>query len=159
MPARAGSELLEARAEGHAPAWLNLMPPLGGPRPPVSLRLEAPRSFLGTTVQQGTAKPLPGAELILTPDVSTWEQETHADAPAEERATVTSDSAGRFRVEGLAPGLYTVEGRTPGSTIPVEWTVWLPSSESRVLALPAPGAGVRRRSAERAPSKELRCGF
>jgi hypothetical protein len=158
IPARAGAYLVVARAEGLAPAWLNLMHPLGGLRTPVSLRLEEPSTFWGTTVLQGTGKPLSGAELTLTPDVSAWEHEAHADAPAEERVTVTSDSTGHFRVEGLAPGLYTVQGHAPGSSSLVEWTLWLPSAEPRVLALPAPGAGVRRRSAERAPSKELRCG-
>lgn len=158
MPARAGSYLLVARAEGLAPAWLNLMHPLGGPRTSAVLRMEEPSTFWGTTVLQGTARTLPGAALTFTPDVSPWEQDVHADAPAEERVTVTSDSTGRFRVEGLAPGLYTVEGLAPGSTTPVEWTLWLPSAEPRVLALPAPGTGMRRGSSERAPSSELRCG-
>jgi hypothetical protein len=159
MPARAGTYLLVARAEGRAPAWISLMHPLGGPRTPVSLRMEAPNTFWGRTVLQGTGSPLPGAALTLTPNVSPWEQDVHADAPAEERVTVTSDSAGRFRVEGLAPGRYRVEGLAPGSSSPVEWTIWLPLTELRVLALPAPGAAVRRRSAERAPSPELRCGY
>jgi hypothetical protein len=158
MPARAGSYLLVARAEGLAPAWLNLMHPLGGPRTSAILRMEEPNSFWGTTVLQGTGKPLPGAELTFTPDVSPWEQDIHADAPAEERVTVTTDAAGRFRVEGLAPGAYTVEGLAPGSSTPVEWTLRLPSTEPRVLALPTPGAGMRRGRAERAPSSELRCG-
>lgn len=158
MPARAGSYLLVARAEGLAPAWLSLMHPLGGPRTFALLRMEEPNTFWGTTVLQGAGRPLPGAELTFTPDVNPWEQDVHADAPAEERVTVTSDSAGRFHVEGLAPGLYTVEGLAPGSSTPVEWTIWLPSPEPRVLALPAPGGGVRRGAAERAPSSELRCG-
>lgn len=157
MPARAGAYLVVARADGHAPAWLNLVHPLGGPRTPVILRLEEPTSFFGRTVLQGTGKPLPGAELTLSPDVSIWEQEVGADAPAEERVTVTSGAAGRFRVDGLAPGLYTVEGRAPGSSVPVEWTLWLPSAEPRVLALPGPARPMR--IPERAPSKELRCGF
>jgi len=159
MPARAGSYLLVARADRLAPAWLNLMHPLGGPRTSAILRMEEPSTFWGTTVLQGTGRPLPGAELTFTPDVSPWEGDVHADAPAEERVMVTSDSAGRFRVEGLAPGLYTVEGLAPGSSTSVEWTLWLPVAEPRVLALPAPGAGVRRRSAERSPSSELRCGY
>lgn len=158
MPARAGSYLLVARAEGLAPAWLSLMHPLGGPRTSAILRMEEPNTFWGTTVQQGTARPLAGAELTFTPDVSPWEQDVRADAPAEERVTVTSDAGGRFRVEGLAPGLYTVEGLAPGSSTPVEWTIWLPSPEPRVLALPASGRSVRKGIAERAPSSELRCG-
>jgi hypothetical protein len=159
IPARSGSYLLVARAEGLAPTRLNLMHPLGGPRTSAILRMGEPSTFWGTTVLQGTGMPLAGAELTFTPDVSPWEQGVHADAPAEERVTVTSDSTGRFRVEGLAPGLYTVEGLAPGSTSPVEWTLWLPSTEPRVLALPDPGAGVRLRSVERAPSSELRCGY
>lgn len=156
MPARGGSYLLVARAEGLAPAWLNLMHPLGGPRTSAILRMEEPDTFWGTAVVQGTGRPLPGAELTFIPDVNPWEQDVRADAPAEERVTVTSDSAGRFRVEGLTPGLYTVEGLVPGSSTPVEWTLWLPSPEPRVLALPAPG--VRKGLTERAPSSELRCG-
>lgn len=157
MPARPGAYLAVARAEGHAPAWLNLVHPLGGPRTPVNLRLEEPTSFFGQTVRQGTGMPLPEAELTLSPDVNLWEQEVGADAPAEERVTVTSDASGLFRVDGLAPGLYRVEGRAPGSSLPVEWAVWLPSAEPRVLALP--GAARPMRIPQRPPSKELRCGF
>lgn len=157
VPVRPGAYLVVARAEGLAPAWLNLVHPLGGPRTPVNLQLEEPTSFFGRTVLQGTEKPLPGAELTLSPNVNIWEQEVGADAPAEERVTVTSDASGLFRVDGLAPGLYTVEGHAPGSSIPVEWTLWLPSSEPRVLALP--GAARPMRIPQRAPSSELRCGF
>ncbi|KFE68976.1 carboxypeptidase-like regulatory domain-containing protein [Hyalangium minutum] len=158
MPARAGSYLLVARANGFAPARLNLMHPLGGPRTPAILRMEEASTFWGTTVLQGSGRALPGAELTFTPDVRPWEQGMHAAAPAEERVTVTSDASGRFRVEGLAPGLYLVEGLAPGSTTPVEWTLWLPSSEPRVLALTTPGTAVRKRIVKRAPSSELRCG-
>lgn len=157
MPVRPGAYLLVARAEGLAPAWLNLVHPIGGSRTPVNLQMEEPTSFFGRTVLQGTEKPLPGAELTLSPDVSIWEQEVGADAPAEERVTVTSDASGSFRVDGLAPGVYTVEGRAPGSSVPVEWTLWLPSTESRVLALP--GAGRPKRIPQRSPSSELRCGY
>jgi hypothetical protein len=157
MPVRPGAYLLVARAEGLAPAWRNLVHPLGGPRTPVNLQLEEPTSFFGRTVLQGTGKPLPGAELALSPDVSIWEQEVGADAPAEERVTVTSDASGLFRVDGLAPGVYTVEGRAPGSSVPVAWTLWLPSTESRVLALP--GAGRPKPIPQRSPSSELRCGY
>jgi hypothetical protein len=157
MPARPGAYLAVARAEGHAPAWLNLVHPPGGSRTPVNLRLEEPTAFFGRTVRQGTGRPLPGAELTLSPDVNLWEQEVGADAPAEERVTVTSGASGLFRVDGLAPGLYRVEGRAPGSSVPVEWTVWLPSAEPRVLALP--GAAGLTRLPQRPPSKELRCGF
>ncbi|WP_224244600.1 carboxypeptidase-like regulatory domain-containing protein [Hyalangium gracile] len=159
MPALAGSYLLVARAEGLAPAWLNLMHPLGGPRTPVSLRLEEATSLSGRTVLQGSGSPLPEAELTLTPDVHGWEQEDRPDAPAEERVTVTSDAAGRFRVEGLAPGLYSVEGRPPGSTSTVEWTLRLPQAEPLVLALPKPGARRHTGAPRRPPSKELRCGI
>lgn len=158
MPARAGSYLLVARANGFSPARLNLMHPLGGPRTSAILHMGEPSTFWGTTVLQGSGRALPGAELTFTPGVSPWEQSVHADAPAEERVTVTSDASGRFRVEGLAPGLYLVEGLAPGSTTPVEWSIWLPSQEPRVLALTAPGAVVPKRIAERAPSPELRCG-
>ncbi|HVG62579.1 MAG TPA: carboxypeptidase-like regulatory domain-containing protein [Hyalangium sp.] len=157
MPVRPGAYLLVARAEGLAPAWLNLVHPFGGPRTLVNLQLEEPTSFFGRTVLQGTGRPLPGVELTLSPDVSIWEQEVGADAPAEERVTVTSDASGQFRVEELAPGGYTVEGRAPGSSVPVEWTLWLPSTESRVLALP--GTGSPKRIPQRAPSSELRCGY
>jgi hypothetical protein len=159
MPALAGSYLVVARGEGRAPAWLNLMHPLGGLRTPVSLKLEEETSFSGRTVLQGSGKPLPEAELTFTPDVSEWEQEARADAPAEERVTVTSDSEGRFHVEGLAPGRYTVEGRAPGVSFPVAWSLRLPLTESQVLALPGPGGRTRTRAPQRLPSKELRCGF
>jgi hypothetical protein len=158
VPARPGAYLLVARAEGFAPAWLNLVHPLGGPRTPVSLRLEEPTSFSGRTVLQGTGRPLPGAELTLSPDVNIWEREVGADAPAEERVTVTTGATGSFRVDGLAPGLYMVQGHAPESSSTVEWTLWLPSAEERVLALPGPGAGEHTRIPGRAPSKELRCG-
>lgn len=158
MPTRPGAYLAVARAEGLAPAWLNLVHPPGGARTPVHLRLEEPTAFSGRTVLQGTGKPLPGAELTLSPDVNLWEQELGADAPAEERVTVTSDASGHFRVEGLAPGLYMVEGRAPGSATPIKRALWLPSAEPRVLALPGPGPASPTRLPERAPSKELRCG-
>ncbi|WP_224361482.1 carboxypeptidase regulatory-like domain-containing protein [Hyalangium versicolor] len=159
MPALAGSYLVVVRAEGLAPAWLNLMHPLGVPRTPVSLRLEEATLFTGRTVLQGSGRPLPGAELTLTPDVSPWEGEELADAPAEERVTVTTDSEGRFRLEGLAPGVYTLEGRSSGSSYPLEWTVRLPQSEPQVLALPRPTGEKRTRTPQRQPSKELRCGM
>ena len=46
------------------------------------------------TAPEVTGRPLAGAELTLTPHVSAWEQEARADAPAEERVTVTSDATG-----------------------------------------------------------------
>ncbi|MBN1204671.1 MAG: hypothetical protein JXB05_07075 [Myxococcaceae bacterium] len=157
MPARPGNYLVVARTEGSAPTWLNLIHPLNGNRTPVHLRLGGATSFSGRTVAQGTGKALPKAELTLTPYVNSWEQEARADAPAEERVTVTSDARGHFRVERLAPGLYTVEGRAPGGPFTVEWNIRVPTDEPRVLALP--DGAVRARMPQRAPSKELRCGM
>jgi hypothetical protein len=154
MPALAGSYLLVARADGLAPAWLNLMHPLGVPRTPVGLRLEEPTSFTGRTVLQSSGKPLQGAELTLTPDMSAWDSSERADAPAEERVTVMSDAVGRFHVEGLAPGIYTVEGRAPGAALPVEWTIHLPLAEPQVLALPQPGGFLRMKRLQRPASME-----
>jgi hypothetical protein len=159
MPAREGAYLVVARAEGHGPAWRELVHPLDGNRTPVHLQLPEALSFSGLTVAQGTGRPLPGAELTLTPHVSAWEQETRADAPAEERVTVMSDAAGRFEVEGLAPGLYTVEGHARGSPFTEEWNIRLPTAaEPRVLALPRPDERPFPRAPRRPASKELRCG-
>ena len=158
MPALAGTYLVVARAEGLAPAWLTVIHPLGGPRTPVSLRLEEPTVFSGRTVQQGTGQLLPEAELTLIPDMSAFEPEARTSAPPEERVTVTSDSEGRFRVEGLAPGVYTVEGHAPGVAFPVEWTLRLPQAEPQVLALPEPAGRTRTRVVGPPPSQELRCG-
>jgi hypothetical protein len=159
MPAREGAYLVVAHAEGLAPAWRELVHPLDGNRTLVHLRMQEAQSFSGRTVAQDTGKPLPGAELMLTPHVSAWEQEVRADAPAEERVTVMSDAAGFFRVEGLAPGLYTVEGHAPGMPLTEEWHLRVPTSaEPRVLALPR----VEERPFPKVPrqpaSMELRCG-
>lgn len=159
LPAREGAYLVVARAAGLAPAWRELVHPLDGNRTPVHLRLEEALSFSGRTVAQGTGKPLPGAELTLTPHVSAWEQEARADAPAEERVTVTSDASGRFEVEGLAEGLYTVEGHAPGARFTQEWNIRVPTAaEPRVLALPSSDNGAFPKAPRRPASKELRCG-
>jgi hypothetical protein len=159
MPARSGAYLLVARAEGFAPAWRDLVHPLDGNRTPVHLRLEEAGALTGRTVAQGSGDPLPEVELTLTPHVSAWEQEVRADAPAEERVKVRSDAAGNFHVEGLAPGLYTVEGSVPGVPDTVEWNLRVPTAEPQVLALPGSGEEEPLRTPQRAPSKELRCGY
>jgi hypothetical protein len=159
MPARAGAYLVVAHAEGLAPAWRELVHPLDGNRTSVHLRLEKALSFSGRTVSQGTGLPVPGAEVTLTPHVSAWDQESRADAPAEERVTVTSDASGRFEVEGLAEGLYTVEGRAPGVPYTQEWSIRVPTAaEPRVLALPSPDDTALPKAPRRPASQELRCG-
>jgi hypothetical protein len=159
MPAREGAYLVVARAEGLAPAWRELVHPLDGNRTPVHLRMEEEVTFSGRTVAQDTGEPLPGAELTLTPHVSAWEQEARADAPAEERVTMMSDGAGNFEVEGLAPGLYTVEGHARGIPITEEWNIRLPTTaEPRVLALPRADERPVPKVPRRPASKELRCG-
>jgi hypothetical protein len=159
LPAREGAYLVVARGTGLAPAWRELVHPLDGNRTSVHLRLGEELSFSGVTVAQGTGKPLPGAELTLTPHVSAWDEESRADAPAEERVTVTSDASGRFEVEGLAEGLYTVEGHAPGVPFTEEWSIRVPTaSEPRVLALPGPDNRALPRAPRRPASKELRCG-
>ncbi|MDC0710732.1 carboxypeptidase regulatory-like domain-containing protein [Stigmatella sp. ncwal1] len=159
MPARAGAYLVTAHAVGKAPAWRELVHPLSGNRTPVHLSLVPGGGLSGRTVEQGSGQPLGGAELILTPHVSLWEPDARADVPSEERVTGQSDMAGRFSFEGLAPGLYTVAARAPGSSRVTEWSVRIPTDEARVLALPDPDERVGRRRLRKAPSQELRCGI
>ncbi|SEM65995.1 Carboxypeptidase regulatory-like domain-containing protein [Stigmatella aurantiaca] len=159
MPARAGAYLVAAHALGAAPAWRELIHPLSGNRTPVHLSLVTGGSLAGRTVEQGSGQPLGGAELVLTPHVSVWEPDARADVPPEERVMGQSDASGRFFFDGLAPGVYTVAARAPGTSRVTEWSVRIPTDEARLLALPDPDDRVGRRRPRKAPSQELRCGI
>ncbi len=139
MPARAGAYLVVARAEGLAPAWLRPGAPIGRdrgrPAHPAHGGAAAPSG--ARRCCRTRAGRCAGAELTLTPDVSPWEQDVHADAPAEERVTVTSDSTGASGWRDSHRALHG-GGAAPGS--PLRW-----SGPSGCPRSGAPGAGVAER--------------
>jgi len=135
LAAGPGNYLVSVRADGHAPLLRQVVRPLGEARTRIELRLEPGLTLGGRTVVRGTKEPLPLVQLVLTPrapELAAW---LAPDAPDEERVHAASDTRGHFRVDGLAPGTYMLEARTPGYARTVIDRVKVPNPEPLEVAL------------------------
>ncbi|ATB31366.1 carboxypeptidase-like regulatory domain-containing protein [Melittangium boletus] len=135
LAAGPGNYLVSVRADGHAPLLRHVVRPLGEARTRIELRLEPGLTLEGRTVVHGTKEPLPLVQLVLTPrapELAAW---LTPDAPDEECVHASSDTRGNFRVDGLAPGTYQLEARTPGYARTVLHRVKVPSTEPLEVAL------------------------
>ncbi|QRK07407.1 carboxypeptidase regulatory-like domain-containing protein [Archangium violaceum] len=140
LAARPGAYLVAVRARGHAPLLRDVVRPHGEARTTLRLMLEKGHSLSGHTVVHGTNEPLPLVELVFTAHGRQQEPWPRAEAPAEERVYVTSDERGNFQVDGLAPGGYLLEARTPGHARAVLSHVEVPAEGPLTVSLR--GAGV-----------------
>jgi hypothetical protein len=105
VPARAGAWLATVRAPGLAPGAVELV---RAPREDAT-RVEAalaPGASLEGVVRAG-GRPVE-AQVRLVPSAAV-RLGVALGAPAEETPALRADAGGRFRVDGLAPGLWTVE--------------------------------------------------
>jgi hypothetical protein len=107
LPAAAGTYLVAARAEGLAPAHAEALRPRGDPVTRVEIDLSPPVALEGRVLARGGTGPL-RARIAVLPIPGRGAAFAAPDAPAEEQALAESDGTGRFRVEGLAPGLHAV---------------------------------------------------
>ncbi|KFE69477.1 hypothetical protein DB31_6452 [Hyalangium minutum] len=114
LASRPGGYQVAVRAQGYGPVLRDVVRPYGEARTLMRLSLEPGQTLTGHTVEADTPDPLPLVELVLTAHGRKLERWQDAAAPAEERAYASSNARGDFRVEGLAPGNYTLEARAVG---------------------------------------------
>ncbi len=112
LPARPGSYLVSARAEGFAPGHAEAIHPSGGAQTRVEVRLTAAAALSGRTVDAATKEPLPLAEVVLSPQLRGGPR-GRAPIPDELRVSTYSDKRGNFRFAGVAPGRWALEARAP----------------------------------------------
>lgn len=140
LPARPGTYLAAARAEGFAPALRELRRPLGEPITRAALELQPGAALAGRTVARGSGEPVPLASIALSRHTTTPGPlgfRGRAEVPAEELVRATSDAKGAFQVAGLAPGEWQVEAHAPGSGRGLAASVRVPRRDELVLELPA----------------------
>jgi RNA polymerase sigma-70 factor (ECF subfamily) len=130
---------LAARARGYAPST---QPEFRGPagwRLEVELVLPGPGASLAGRVQDASGTPIAGVEVLIG-----------AEIPGEvQRVDATSDAAGSFLVNGLAPGPLEIQARAPGygtahAEVVVELAPDVTGSCTLVLPPEARVAGVAR---------------
>lgn len=140
LPARPGSYLVSARAEGFAPLSREVLRPSGERVTRVQLALDRGSSLSGRTVTKGKREPVPLADLTLTFEgaaaAALWKR---VDAPSEERVAAVSDPRGTFRVDGLAAGAWRVEARAVGFGKAVQRGVAVPRAGELVIEMAAAG--------------------
>ena len=139
LEATPGTYLVAARGPGRAPAWAEVTRPSGEARTRVRLQLEAGDALSGRTRVRGTGEALPLVELELTYHARALEPWQRLAAPADERVYARSDERGRFRLEGLTPGLWRLEARAPGHARAQLPAVRVPASGEVEVALSAAG--------------------
>ncbi len=105
----------------------------------VAIELATPVSLSGRTVQEQGLRPVPLAELTLTPHLAPSRAFQVASAPEAERVFAASDRAGNFRIDGLAPGHYTLEARAAGVGRRVLADVELPLEREFLIRLRGSG--------------------
>ena len=127
LPARPGPYLLSARGQGFAVAHRELIRPAGEAVTKVAIELEAGLSISGRTMQKGLKEPVPLAAVTLSHEEGPVGRggrrrggfgggpgggfgggppQTVGEAPVEEESHATSDSQGRFHIDGLEAGAY-----------------------------------------------------
>ncbi len=134
MPAGPGAYLVAARAPGLAAGQLPAVRASGEPLTRVEVALTAGAALPGRTVD-ARGQPVPLAALVLAR--SAGRGEPRDAPPAEERLYAVSDGAGTFRVEGLAPGRWTVTAEAAGHARTVVEDVGLPRAAPLTVVLGA----------------------
>ncbi|HET8733990.1 MAG TPA: carboxypeptidase-like regulatory domain-containing protein, partial [Anaeromyxobacteraceae bacterium] len=104
-----GTYLVAARSAGLAPGHVEAIRAEGEEVTSVEVAL-APPATLSGKVTGPDGRPLP-AHIAALPLA---DAPRDAAAPAEEVATAGAAADGRFRVEGLAPGIYALKIEAPG---------------------------------------------
>jgi hypothetical protein len=111
--ARPGTHLVAVRARGFATARVEVIRAAGEEVTRLEVPLEPPAALAGhVTAKHGGA--LTRTRVRAIPIVSRWPGFGPPSAPPEETAAAEVDAAGRFRIEGLAPGWYAVAAEAPG---------------------------------------------
>ena len=118
---------LQVTARGYRDTWWRgVQIPQDRDPEPVTITLER-ASVLEGRAQDEEGNPVPGARIIVVAQASPGGRPLRF--PFEDPAT---DSGGRFRVDGLAPGEYTLSAWLPGSSRRAEATVRLGSGTTQV---------------------------
>jgi hypothetical protein len=107
LPAAAGAYLVAVRAAGLAPAHAEAVRPSGHPVTRIGVDLSPPVALEGRVFASDGARPI-RARIAVLPLPGGGPAFAPPGAPVEEQALAESDAAGRFRVEGLSPGLHAV---------------------------------------------------
>ncbi|WP_242341244.1 carboxypeptidase-like regulatory domain-containing protein, partial [Anaeromyxobacter sp. SG66] len=126
----AGSYRLSAvegeRAGGVGPVSVQAGATTGG----VELVLGPPAALAGEVVEEGSGRPVPGAEVALSP------HETGALA-----ARVLAGADGRYRIPALAPGQYDLRAAAAGRSPALQRGVTLEAGATFPLRVPLAGTG------------------
>jgi len=106
IPGCGAVRLAGARAAGFAPSWPAEVDLRSKTRGPLELRLDGPGAELAGVVHDSAGHPLPGALLVVDPfevALTSWPL-----------LATSTDDAGRFRFDSLAPGARPLLVRAPG---------------------------------------------
>jgi RNA polymerase sigma-70 factor (ECF subfamily) len=143
----AGDWILQVRAEGYARWAQKVTVPRGGGRPPVVVLLSRGCSLPGTVREKGGA-PVSGVEVLLRNP--SWSYL----APGFSHSSARTDAGGRWRIEGLAPGIHEVCVRLPSGTLRSEGSVVLPGPDRYDIVLDR-GGSITGRVTDAATGKPL----
>jgi protocatechuate 3,4-dioxygenase beta subunit len=132
LPARPGSYLVHATANGFASGTLTVRRPAGEAVTRATLTLSAPLSLEGRVVERESGNGLAGAELRLTLGGSLRQR---AQAPAEVRHTTQADVKGQFRFDQLEPGRYELNATAPSRAPRRLTNVQVPGAKPLVVEL------------------------
>jgi RNA polymerase sigma factor (sigma-70 family) len=123
----AGDWILQVRAAGYARWAQRVAVPRGGGGPTVEVLLSRGCSLPGTVSERGGA-PLAGVEVLFR--LPFW-----ASAPGFSHLAARTDDRGRWRIDGVAPGIQEVCVRLPTGTVRNEGSVLLPGPERLDIVL------------------------
>ncbi len=132
LPARPGSYLAQAVADGFATGTLTVLRPAGEAVTRATLTLSAPLSLEGKVVEKESGNGLAGADLQLTLGGSFRQR---AQAPAELRHTTRADVKGQFRFDKLEPGRYELIVTSPSRATRRLTNVRVPDTKPLVVEL------------------------
>lgn len=139
LAARPGAYLVTARASGFAPGRREVARPQGEPTTRVGISLQPGSTLLGATVARGRREPVPLAQLVVIEEIGSGTRHRPPDIPGEEQVVAASDTRGRFRIEGLAPGNYRVDAQAAGFARSTAREVAVPRSQDLVVEMGAAG--------------------
>jgi membrane-associated protease RseP (regulator of RpoE activity) len=121
LPGGPGTWFVAARAPGLSTARHEFQRPSGEPVTRVALELKPGVTVEGHTLQKGSREPVPLALLTLSqlrnapePILVFTGRSQDLDVPADETEHASSDGAGSFRFQGVAPGVYLLQARATG---------------------------------------------
>jgi hypothetical protein len=139
LAAAPGSHLVVATAPGMARGILELVRPAGEARTSVEVKLSASVSLAGRTVERKSGEPVPYATVTATP-IRRGPAMRQLDLPPDERATVTSNERGEFRITGVQAGRFEVEARAVGHAMGHRHDVNVPHGSELQVELGSAGS-------------------